>query len=37
MRKEARKEIRANRQVLKEHDPFLYYFGKIDKDKVKEY
>ena len=36
-RKEARKEIRANRHGVREYDPFLYYFGKVDKDKVQEY
>lgn len=37
MRKEARRIARMNKDFLKEEDPFLYYFGKVDKDKVVEY
>ena len=34
LRKKARKEVRKGRSMMKEEDPFLYYFGKIDKDKI---
>ena len=30
IRKQARKMARDNRELIKEEDPFLYYFGKVD-------
>lgn len=34
-RAQARREARQSRERLKDEDPFLYYFGKADPDKVK--
>jgi len=35
LRRQARREARQSRERLKDEDPFLYYFGKADPDKVK--
>lgn len=37
LRKEARKEARQDKEALRDEDPFLYYFGVVDRDKVKEF
>ena len=37
LRKEARRYVRLHRDQLKEEDPFLYYFGRVDRDKLDEY